>query len=273
MKTERLYRTFHPPYLKSQPLYLCHHTDGTHLCIDISHYWWHHNKCASYHTWNTYDIIPNLHPITFTLYDMNDHVLWQHINGIRDIRSSLYDIISTLYDITPLYVWYQVHCICPHVHCICVITPNLSMTSQPLQERYYMQYICDIISPMVLTKYPLSMTSQHSVLMSLHSHLAYIWHPLQCRWYRTHSITPNNGIYDVISTSRITSHPCIRYCTYCIFVITTSLLISQPLLNDITPTFCVTLYALYRTSHPIVISPLYCTYDITTSNYETTSSM
>ena len=159
----------------------------------------------------------------------------------------------------------------PHVHCICVITPNLLMTSQPLHGRYYMQYICDIISPMFLTKYPLSMTSQHSVLMSPHS--AYVWHPLHCRWHRIHSITPNNAIYDVTSTSRITSHPCIRHCTHCIFVITTSPLISHPLLNDITPTFCVTSYALYRTSHPIIMSSLYCTYDITTSIFESTSSM
>ena len=47
--------------------------------------------------------------------------------------------------------------------------------------------------------------------------------------------------------------PCITDCTHCIFVITTSPLISHPLLNDITPTFCVTSYALYITSHPILI--------------------
>ena len=35
-------------------------------------------------------------PITFTLNDMNDHVLWHHIHRIHDIRFSLYDIISTL---------------------------------------------------------------------------------------------------------------------------------------------------------------------------------
>ena len=38
MKTQRLYGTSHPPYLTSQPLYLCHHTDGTHRCIDVSLY-------------------------------------------------------------------------------------------------------------------------------------------------------------------------------------------------------------------------------------------
>ena len=96
MKTQRLYRTSHPPYLTSHPLYLCHYTDGKHLCINVSLYWWNHNKCVSHHTWHTYNTIPNLHPITFTLYDINDHVLWYHIHGIHDIRSSLCDIISTL---------------------------------------------------------------------------------------------------------------------------------------------------------------------------------
>ena len=62
--------------------------------------------------------------------------------------------------------------------------------------------------------------------------------------------------------------PCIRHCTHCIFVITTSPLISHPLLNDITPTFCVTSYVLYITSPPILLSSHYCTYDITTSIYE-----
>ena len=96
MKTQWLYRTSHPPYLTSQPLYLCHHTDGTHICIDVSLYLCHHNKWVSHHTWHTHDIILNLHPITFTLYDMNYHVLCHHIHGIHDIRSSLYDIISAL---------------------------------------------------------------------------------------------------------------------------------------------------------------------------------
>ena len=86
----------HPPYLTSQPLYVCHHTDGTHICIDVSLYWRHHNKCVSHHTGKTCHIIPNLKHITFTVYDINGHVLWHHKHSIHDIRSPLYDIISTL---------------------------------------------------------------------------------------------------------------------------------------------------------------------------------
>ena len=68
---------------------------GTNICIDVSLYPWHH-MCVSHHTWHTYDNIHNLHHITFTLYDINDHVLWHHKHCIHDIRSPLYDITSTL---------------------------------------------------------------------------------------------------------------------------------------------------------------------------------
>ena len=59
--------------------------------------------------------------------------------------------------------------------------------------------ICATSRPLYLWHNPLSMTSQHSVLMTQHS--AYVWHPLHCRWQRTHSITPNHSIYDMTSTS------------------------------------------------------------------------
>ena len=75
MTTQQLYLTSQSPFLTSQSLYLCHHTDGTYICIDVSLYWWYHNKCASHHTWHTNDIIPSLHHIIFTLYDVSDHVL------------------------------------------------------------------------------------------------------------------------------------------------------------------------------------------------------
>ena len=70
-------------------------------------------------------------------------------------------------------------------------------------------------------------------------------------------------------------HPthCIRHRTNSIFVITTSLLISYPLLYDIIPTICVTSYALYITSYPLLMSSHYCTYGSTTLRYETISSM
>ena len=122
-------------------------------------------------------------------------------------------------------------------------------------------------------------------------------------WHRTHYVWQHNPvcwlhhtrhIYDIICTTEdvlsplshqatifMTSRPLqawhhtssIRHCTHCIFVITTSPLISHPLLYDITPTICVISYALYKTSYPLLMSSHYCTYDSTTLTYETTSSM
>ena len=101
-------------------------------------------------------------------------------------------------------------------------------------------------------------------------------------------------MYDIICTTEdvtstlsheatmfMTSHPLqawhhthwIIHRTNCIFVITTSPVISHPLLYVITPTICVTSYALYIKSYPLLMSSNYCTYDSTTLTYETTSSM
>ena len=69
----------------------------------------------------------------------------------------------------------------------------------------------------------------------------YVWHHTYSVWYHNH-FTDIKRLYSWHHT------PCIKHCTHCIFVITTSPLISHPLFNDITPSFCVTSYALYRTS-------------------------
>ena len=124
-----------------------------------------------------------------------------------------------------------------------------------------------------------------------------------CLWYRTHYVWQHNTVswlhhsrhmYDIICTTEdvtsplshqatifMTLHPlqawhhtpCIRHRTNCIFVITNSPLISHPLLYDITPTICVTTYAPYITSYPLLMSSHYCTNDSTILTYETTSTM
>ena len=130
-------------------VYVSSHKWHTHLywCIAISMI---SQVCKSSHLAHVWHHT-NLHHITFTHYDLKDHVLWFHKHCIHDIRSPLYDITSTLLDITPLYVWHQVHCTWHHVHWICVITPTLSMASHPLYGWYHIQYICDIISPIFMT--------------------------------------------------------------------------------------------------------------------------
>ena len=99
MTTLHLYLTSHPQNSTPQPLYLCHHKDDRHICLDVSLYQWHHNKYGSHNPWHTYDIMHTLHDITFTLYDINDQFLWHHNHCNHDIRS-LYDITSMVYDIS-----------------------------------------------------------------------------------------------------------------------------------------------------------------------------
>ena len=127
----------------------------------------------------------------------------------------------------PLYL-------CHHTHSIDDITATT--------WKYYIQYICDIISPMFLTKYLQSVTSQHSVLMSPHSHMCDILCTADDLAYTLSHQTTVFMISHPLQASHNT--PCIRHCTPCKFVITTSPLISHQLLNDITPTFCVTYYSL-----------------------------
>ena len=104
-------------------------------------------------------------------------------------------------------------------------------------------------------------------------HSAYVWHPLHCRWQCSHSVTPTT-LFMMSHPLKAWKHsPCVRHRTHCIYVIRPSPLTSHTLVCDITPTFCVTLYELYITTHGILMSSHYSTYDITAAIYETTSSM
>ena len=145
------------------------------------------------------------------------------------------------------------------------------MISQPPYVWPHIQNTCDILFTIFMVSYPLCMTKQNCVCLI--PHLAHVWHHLHYRCYHIHSITP--------TTVFMMSHPlqawhhthCIRHHTHCIFVITTSPLISYPLLYDIIPTIWMTSYALYITSSQLCMSSHYCTYAITGSIYVTTSSM
>ena len=116
------------------------------------------------------------------------------------------------------------------------------------------------------------MTSQHSVWMTQQS--AYVWHSLHCRWQRTHSITQNHSIYDVTSTSGMTTQPLYQTSH-------PQYLCHQTICTDISPTLvwhhtnllCDIIWNIYITSHPIPLSSHYCSCDITASIYGTTSSM
>ena len=93
----------------------------------------------------------------------------------------------------------------PYVHCICVITPTLSMISQPPYIWYHIWYTSDILPTIYMISYPLCMTTKHCVLLIPHT--AYLWHHLHYRWYQIHSNTPNHRIYDITFTSGMASQP------------------------------------------------------------------
>ena len=191
-----------------------------------------------------------LHMTSYPLFMTSHHFIYDVKSAISNITSSLSDLTSTV-----------------------------SVKSQPLYQWYHSNPMYDLM-------YSIHVTSG---LQYLWHYVHYVWqHSTVWVWYHT------RHMYDIICTTDditstlshqtpifMMSHPLwachhnhsIRQCTHCIFVITTSPLISYPLLDDIIPTICVTSYALYITSHQLLMSSHYYTYDITASIYETTSSM
>ena len=133
-----------------------------------------------------------------------------------------------------LYRWY-------HSHCMCDITSSVCEPFCPLYLWHHTHYVWHH-NPLCWLHHTRHMNDIICItedITSTLSHQATIFtnsHPLQA-WHHT---------------------PCIRHRTNCIFVITTSPLISHPLLYENTPTICMTSYALYITSYPwLVITLLY----------------
>ena len=92
--------------------------------------------------------------------------------------------------------------------------------------------------------------------------------------YITYTLSNQTTIFMMSHPLRASHHNhSVTYRTHSIFPITTSPLISYPLLYDIIPTICVTSYAIYITSYQLIMSSHFCTYDITASIYETTSNI
>ena len=138
------------------------------------------------------------------------------------------DITASLFYLKPPFWGHHTHYIRHGVHCICVITPALSMISQPPYVWYHIQYMWDILFTIFMTSYPLCMTSQPSVLITPHSE--YAWHHLHYRRRHIHSITPSYNLYDFTSTSGMTSHN-LYQTSHQIY------LCHHNLSTDITPTF------------------------------------
>ena len=253
-----VYMTSHPLYLIPHPLHLSSHTPsidvftkimkvitlGTYMTIYPVYITSHSHFMTS--ILSIYDIT-NTAFMTSDLLYMTSHPLFRISHHFMyDIKSSVSDLASTVSASShPLYRWH-------HSHYMDGIPSSISVTSYPLylwcnihkvwhhNSLCWWQHtrpMCDILC----TADDITSSLSHQTTVFMMSHPLQAWH----------------------------HRPCIRHSTHCIFVIKTSSLISHPLLNDITPTFCVTSYALYITSHPILMSSDYCTYDMKTSIYET----
>ena len=225
-----------------------------------------------YHTLYVYDIstlygikhsVLTTQPLcnfTATMSDITPQYLCPHTQWINFIKPSVCMTSQ------PLCVWHRMHYVWHHIHNIGHHT-TLCMTSGPLYLTSLPVYLCHNIHPIddITATYvwshiqylwhhihyiydiiPLSMTSQHSVLMMQHS--AYVWHRLHCRWQCTHSITPNHSMYDITSTSGRTAQP-LYETSHPLY------LCHHTVYTDISPTFvwhnthfCVTPYELYITS-------------------------
>ena len=147
------------------------------------------------------------------------------------------DITSSLYDLKPPCLCNHTHYIWHGVHCVWMF--------------HHIHSIDDITPTVFLISHPLKFMKSYPVYMT--------WQP-QDLCHNSHSFN------DVTPFIVMIAHP--LYVQYLI----TYIRHHTHILWDHT-TFCVTSHALYRTSHPILMSLQYCTYDITASIYETTSSM
>ena len=198
-----------------------------------------HTVDKFYQTQCMYDITATMCMTSYALHVTSHPQFRTSHHFLFDIRSNLSDLNSSLS--------------LSHTHPIDDITATICINSHLVYQWHKNHYIYDIIST--------SMTSQHSVLMT--QHCAYVWHPLHCRWQCTHSITPKHSIYVTSSSGRTaqplyqTSHP-LYLCHHTVS-------------TDISPTFlwhhahilCDIIWTIYITSHPILMSSHYSTYDIT----------
>ena len=187
---------------------------------------------------------------------MTSYVL--HMTSHRLFRTSHHFIYAS----SPLYLTSRPVYMCHHTQYISDITDTVYMTSHPVYLWHRIHYIYDIISSKYYTTPCVDDTTlgicMTTFALQMTSHPLYHIKP-QCLWCHIHFR------HDLTAP--------IRHHTHCIFVITTSPMVSHPLLYDITPTFCVRSYSLYISWHPILMSSHHCTDDITTSIYEATSSM
>ena len=202
------------------------------------------------HTHSFYDITLSICVASFALYNTSQPQFLTSNHHFEDITPTILDIVSTVsVSSHHLYRWY-------HSHYIYDITSSICDTFCPLYLWHRNHYVW-----------------HHNPLCWLH-HTRYMYDIICTREDVTTTLSIQATIVRTSHPLQAWHHPpSIRHRTNCIFVITTSPLISHPLLYGIIPTICVTSCVLYITSHPIPMSSHYSPYDSTILTYETTYSM
>ena len=209
-----------------------------------------HTLYRQHHTHSFYDITLTICVASFALYKTWDPHFLSSNHHFENITPTILDIMSTVsVSSHQLYWWfhspnmYDITSSTCEIFCPLYLWHHTHYVWQhnPMCWLHHTLHMCDIIC----ATEDITSTLLHQVTIFMTSHPLQAWH----------------------------HPPCIRHRTNCIFVITTSPLISHPLLYDITPTISVTSYALYITSYPLLLSSHYCTNDSKGLTYETTSRM
>ena len=218
---------------------------------------WYHTQSTSYHIhtlwhqWSCFMTLQTLH----SLHQISS--IWHHIHPLGHQTTLCMTSSPQYLTSRPLYL-------CHHTHHIDDITATIWMVLHPVYLWHHIPYVFGKISAKVW---------HHNTLCWCH-HTRHMCDILCTADDITYTLSHQTTVFMMSHPLQSWHHtPCIRHCTHCRFVITTSPVILHPLLNDITPSFCVTSHALYRSSHLILMSSQYCTYDITASIRETPSSM
>ena len=213
--------------------------------------------CVTSHNDCFYDITHSTF-MTYVLYMASHTVLWQHNHCVLHSH----------------YVWY-------HTQCICVITPNVSISSNPgyvWHHLHYMYVITCNTYDITSTLYDITpLYLWHQVYYMLH-HIHYIWPHVHCISF----ITPNlsmisQPIYvwyhiqytcDILSTIFMTTYPVCMTSQHCVLMTPHSAYVWHHLdyrwhhihsittnhnIHDVTSTSGMTSHPLYQTSHPLYV--------------------
>ena len=200
-----------------------------------------HTLYRLHHTHSFYDLTLAICVASFALYKTSQPHIFTSNHHMEDITPTLLDIVFPVsVSSHQLYRWY-------HSHYRYNITSSICETFCPLYLWHHIHYVWE-----------------HNPVSWLH-HTQHMYEIIYTTEDVTSTLSQQVTIVMTSNPLQAWHHtPCITHHTNCIFVITTSPLISHPPLNDITPTICVTSYALYITSYPLLMSLHYSTYDSTT---------